>query len=230
MSLKTATVIKKNQLTKDIFEIIITPSKEFNFIAGQFITIKIEDKLPPCFRAYSICSSPKNKEILLCIKKIPKGRGSNWLFNLKIEDEINFLGPNGNFTFKNKKRNTFFIATGTGIAPFYSIIEDELLKGNKNKIYLLFGLKNEESIFYKTHFENLANQYKNFDFNLTLSQPKTDSWEGKTGRVTNLLKNISFDVDRTDFYICGLKDMIDSVKNLLIKKGISEKSIYFEEY
>jgi ferredoxin-NADP reductase len=232
--MEIAVVLENTPLTNDVFELTLNPTSTISFFAGQFINIKIADSESPCFRAYSIASSPADAQnIKLCIKVVDGGRGSNWLKKLKIGDTIDFVGPVGNFLLHSSQdREVFFVATGTGIAPFKSMIEDQLLaKQNSNqKMTLLFGLRQMKDIFYEDEFKNLANKHKNFEFQLALSQPEDSTYDGKTGRVTNFLEEIPFDPNKSDFYICGVKNMIESVKDLLLNKGVDEKSIYFEEY
>ncbi len=229
--MKKATLQKHIDLTDDVFELVFEAETPFTFNAGQFVTIKIDDKVPPCFRAYSIASSPlaETTEFRLCVKLMPGGRGSNWLNNLKEGDQINFIGPNGYFTFKDTAKKVIFIATGTGVAPFTSMIEDQLNKGNGQKLELLFGVRHMKDVFYAEWLEKLKNK-GDFDYTITLSQPEDESWQGSKGRVTEALKTHNFDPANTMFYICGLKDMIDSVTAILKEKGVPEDSIHFEKY
>src|SRR3989338_3958 len=208
MPLNKAKIIEQIKLTEDVFEIKLETVTPFNFQAGQFITIKVADKTPPCFRAYSIKSAPEEngKNLEICYKFLPGGRGSTWLRALKSNDTIEFLGPSGKFTYKGEKNKNLFVATGTGVAPFNAIIENELKKGNKKPLHLLFGVRHIKDIFYKNFFENLAKKYTNFRFDLTLSRPETEKWQGLNGRVTKILEAMQIDTKNTEVYICGLKD------------------------
>lgn len=236
MKLNKAILKEKTQLTESIVELTFKTEKEFNYKAGQFITIKIcDNEASPCFRAYSLASAPKNSSMKnqgfkLCIKIIEGGRGSNWICGLNIGDSVEFMGPNGKFTFHKTDKKILFVAVGTGIAPFKAIVEDELKNGNKNEMQLLFGLRHIKNIFYKKYFEKLAKEYENFDFTITLSQPENESWNGEKGRVTDILKNKNIDTKNTKIYICGLKAMVEDVEKLLLKKSVPERQIYFEKY
>ncbi len=230
--LKKAILTEKTALTYDVIELTFKTEEGFAYKAGQFITIKINDKVPPCFRAYSIASKPASDNTFkLCIKVVPEGRGSNWLNNLEINNEIEFLGPSGNFVFSSKPdQEVLFIATGTGVAPFLAMIEDEISKGNKQKMHLLFGVRHNKDIFYEEEFKKLAAENENFRFDLTLSQPEDPNWQGHTGRVTNFLEQHIEHKEKTRVYICGLKDMIEAVTNLLKAKGFTDEQIHFEKY
>ena len=226
-----ATVLKKEFVNNDVFLLTIKCETVFSFIAGQFITIKINDhNNTPCFRSYSISSAPTKDNILeICIKKIKNGRGSTWLSNLKNNDKIQLIGPSGNMIFKQSNSTSIFIATGTGVAPFKSIITDELQKGNKTNLHLIFGLRHIKDIFYKEFFEKLEKQYLNFKFTITLSRPEDKKWNQKIGRVTKHLEEFNLPT-KSNYYICGLKTMIESVLDVLDSKKISRKNVHFEKF
>jgi ferredoxin-NADP reductase len=227
-----AKIINNKDLTHNVFQLDLKSSEEIEFEAGQFITIKIEDNTPPCFRAYSInCCPQKDKnQFNLCIKIVENGRGSNWLKSLKPGDEFIFIGPNGKFTFVTPpSKSALFIATGTGLAPLKSMIEDQLGKGNTQKMHLIFGVRHKEDIFYQELLKNLSEKHSNFTYSITLSKPE-EEWEGDKGRVTTILEKTNIDPNGTEVYICGLNDMIDSIKQLLTEKGMSEENIHAEKY
>ena len=118
MPLNTAALKSRQQLTYDIIEVTFETQGPFTFTAGQFVTFKVADKMPPCFRAYSISSIPKQNGNIFetCLKIIPNGRGSTWLNSLKIGDKVEFMGPNGNLAFRTQQGKTaIFIATGTDL-------------------------------------------------------------------------------------------------------------------
>lgn len=232
MALKTAIVKEKIDLTDDVIELKFKTNDPFNFIAGQFITIKINDQSPtPCFRAYSISSAPNSNTFEICVKVVGSGRGSNWLKSLKKDDKIEFIGPNGKFTFaKDPSKEILFIGTGTGIAPLKSMIESQLSKGNTQKMYLLFGVRHIKDIIYKEFFENLSTRNPNFTFSITLSQPESPDWQGHIGRVTSVLETMELPAKKIEVYICGLTPMIESVNELLSKKQIPKEAIHFEKY
>ncbi|MDA1060864.1 MAG: FAD-dependent oxidoreductase [bacterium] len=229
---RVAKLSKKFQFTNDVVELHFESEDLFEFEAGQFVTFIVKDQVPPCFRAYSISTCPEKNShhFATCLKVIEGGRGSNWLNNLKIGDELNFIGPSGNFIFQNPEKKAFFITTGTGITPFCSMIIDQLQKGNKNNIHLLFGLRHIKHIFYKELLDELSEKYSNFSYQITLSRPEDESWDGSIGRVTKILEEIDIDTQNTDYYICGLKAMIDEVEEILKKKGVPETSMHVEKY
>jgi len=214
------------ELTRKVykFSFSIVEDLEFEFQAGQFISIVVAENVK---RYYSIASVPGEKFLELIVGTSPGGPGSIFFEKIKVGDVVDVLGPLGKFVYQSSGA-ALFIATGTGIAPFASIIKDELKKGNQKKIELLFGVRHQQDIFLKDELDELEGKYPNFTYNLTLSRPD-ESWKGKEGRVTAHDGIILHSIDR-DFYICGLKEMIEDVKAMLIGAGVDEKRIFVEMY
>ena len=238
MPLQKAALIKKTYLAEGTIQLDFETEASFEFQAGQFISIKVEDNSSsPCIRGYSIASYPhsdnQNKAFSLCVKLVENGRGSNWLNSLKEGQEIQFLGPNGKFLFNPNpdSKNILFIATGTGIAPLKTMIEDQLLnKNNQNKFHLLFGVRYIKEIFYQDVFQKLADKFSNFTYEITISRPEKEDWSGNKGRVTALLENLKIDTTNTEAYLCGLKYMLTEVTSILESKGLSPDKVHSEQY
>lgn len=235
MPLQTAKLLKKTNLTSDVFELSFEPTAEFSFQAGQFISIKIMDNpVSPVIRGYSISSRPipSSSNFELCVKIVENGRGSNWLNSLKPNDEIQFLGPTGKFIFDENFTGThLFIGTGTGISPLKAMIEDQLLNRNTaKKLHLLFGVRYINGVFYEEIFKKLAEKFSNFTYEITISRPEKEDYTGKKGRVTDILRNKNFDPNSTKAYLCGLKDMIVEVSSILEQKELTKEQILFEQY
>lgn len=222
-------------LAEDTYDFIFTSEEPLQFAAGQFLYVTVTDgQQPPLNRAYSICSAPHQSEIKLCIKIVAGGRATNWFLTLEEGAEIECLAPLGHFTFKNDSpREALLIATGTGIAPLNSMIEEQLHNGDQRKLTLIFGLRHISHLFYEEHFAALKTKYPNFEYFYTLSKPENESWQGEIGRVTEWLnKNFDQRFEKTalDTYICGLGDMVQDVQKLLAEKGVPKENVHFERY
>jgi ferredoxin-NADP reductase len=164
---------------------------------------------------------------------VEDGAGSPFLFQLKPGDEVEMEEPLGYFTLRHPGHRSVFIATGTGIAPFRSMLLEHLPK-TQPRITLLFGARNEEDLLYRDELEHLAAQYESFLFIPTITRP-TESWTGRAGRVQEHLDEAlaipSYEDPSTlDIYICGLKEMVDDVRAELEKRGFDHKQIIYEKY
>jgi len=118
------------------------------------------------------------------------------------------------------------VATGAGIAPIMSIINNQLdKKQNTQKIILLFGVRSQEDIFFVNYLEKL-NKYLNFSYQITLSRPdENGEWTGLRGRVTD---HIEGDFVGHQIYLCGNATMVKDVREILINKKVEPKQIHFE--
>lgn len=219
------------QLTEDVRELTfkIQSPEGWDFKSGQYIQFFCprDDNPKPIARMYSICSTPTEKGVAKIVYNYVGGPGTRFLQALKVGQEVDFKGPFGHFTLKqDSTRDAVFISTGTGIAPFKAMLEEELAKGNKRNFVILWGLRHKTDVYYKEEFEALAKQYPNFKFYLTLSQEPT--WDGMHGRVTSHIKTIFKSVDNIEVYLCGSDAMIKDITEQL--KSIGECPILREKY
>jgi ferredoxin-NADP reductase len=206
----------------------------FGFVPGQWLSVKANTPDgEEITRAYSIASPPSaNGNIAFCLNRVLEGFMSNHLCSLSEGAKISFQGPFGDFTLRPPLRDTVFIATGTGIAPFRSMLHWLLADADRHQgreFHLLFGARFEQDIYYREEFEQFAAQHANFHFRPTLSRA-TDNWKGLHGYVQRHLGEIVG--MRTDMhaYICGLDKMVKANRDLLKSLGWDRTSIRYEKY
>jgi ferredoxin-NADP reductase len=213
----------------------------FEFKAGQFVTmdLPISEKRLKRWRSYSIASMPTlpASDILeFCIVRSDTGAGTKYLFEeATIGTNIRFKAPDGNFVLTEERiaeKNLVFICTGTGVAPFRSMIHDILNRQLPyKKLHLIFGTRTEEGILYRNEFEDLQSKYPNFKYDVVLSRPKP-SWEGRRGYVHQVyMEDYPNPSAEMDFWICGWSKMIDeAVEHLLLDLKCVKSQIHYELY
>ncbi len=227
----------------------------FEFRAGQYATLGLDigDEFVP--RAYSIASSPYERTYLeLYINVIEQGQLTPSLFNLRHGDEVCYMGPKGVFTLaKSKAPHLLLCATGTGLAPYVSMlrtlgIEQSRGKPHGRMITLAHGVRYTADLGYRWELDGLS---RHKEFNL-LYLPTASRWQEDRhwmprvgrGRVTALLEGATPDIlpegldadevqtryppGSTAVYLCGNPDMITDARSILSSKGYEE--IYTEEY
>ena len=212
------------------FKLAFEPGTHFDFMAGQFVNIIIPSPEKTFKRPYSIASSPTWSGYLdICWKKVPGGPATEYLWTLKTGDKLEIQGPLGRFTTPDPlPQKIIFISTGTGIAPFRSMMHKLLETHAKIEIVNIFGNRYEEDVLYKEEFEALEKKYPNFRNIFTISRPK--NWTGETDYVQFMLKkHVPYDPD-TFIYICGLSAMIQEVEKIAAEQGFSKEQIHFEKY
>lgn len=208
---------------------LVTP-REITFLPGQTVMLQVA---PGVNRSMSIASPPaENTSILVAHDVSPMGPYSQWTINARVGDEMNFIGPLGVFVLDAASpRKKVFVATGTGIAPFRSMILDvfanrESRIGNR-ELSLYWGLRHEDDIYWQDEFATLAAKHSNFHFHLTLSQPE-GSWQGAHGRVTDHVFGMERNLANSDFYLCGNRAMVEEVRNGLLARNVPKEQIKAE--
>ena len=198
------------------------------FRPGQFVSLTETLHGKPITRAYSIASAPDGNRFELCLNRVQEGIFSPYLFELNPGDTVNMQPPLGGFVLRESGRDVILVATGTGIAPFRSILLAHLTADPRH-FTLIFGVRYEHTLMYRVDFERLERDHPNFRFWPTLSRPDS-RWTGRTGHVQpHLLEAIGERRD-LDVYVCGLKAMVDDVRVLLKKMGFDRKQIIYEKY
>ena len=229
------TCTQNEKIASDIYEIKFTKPDGFEFQAGQFLLldtplIESPDDIQP--RAYSIASSPDEEELLFAMKMIPNGRASRWIQEvLEPGVRTEMKGPFGPFVLDQENPKEYvLVCTSTGVAPFRSQLMTVLAAGETRRIDLIFGVRNEEDLFWTEAFESLAKLYDNFYVHLALSNP-SDEWKGHKGRVQTLVPQIISDFSNKNVYVCGNPDMTKEVKGLCLDEwGIEKKDLHVEGY
>ena len=205
----------------------------FDFIPGQFVTLDlpIHEKANKRWRSYSIASWPDGTNVFeLIIVLDEKGAGTNYIFHeVIVGSELVFRGAQGVFTLKEPlDKDLYLICTGTGIAPFRSMVHDIKNKSTPHKnITLIFGCRTKDSLLYYNEMKELAASLPGFNYIPTLSR---EEWEGRTGYVHNIYEELCSDKKPAAFMLCGWRGMIDEAKQKILDMGYDAKDIHVEIY
>lgn len=215
------------------FKLTFEPGVHFDFDPGQFVNIIAQppssDK--PIKRPYSIDSPPYEKGYIdLVWKRVEGGVMTNYLMTLKEGEKLTVQGPLGRFGLKKEPlpKRLAFVATGTGIAPFRSIIKQLFKEGTDRDVWLIFGNRYETDILYDEEWKDLAKEHSNFHYISTVSRPQ--KWTGEKDYVQKLLPKYLRTSQDTHLYICGLTNMITEVQNAALQMGFPKERIIFEKY
>jgi CDP-4-dehydro-6-deoxyglucose reductase len=228
-----ANVSRIRDLTQDVreLELILLKPKDISFTAGQFISFDVpKEGYPyPVTRPYSIASPPSiSDRVLLLFNLVQGGPGSTYLFGLREGDPVSFKGPAGSFTLREDgTKRILFVATGTGIAPFRSMILSQLERNSSQSLTLFWGVRSERDVYFQDEFQDLADRYPHALFVTTLSQAGPE-WTGARGRVSHLVQERVRSVRDLAVYLCGNGSMIEDVTSFIQGKGLCP--IYREKY
>lgn len=197
-------------------------------------------------RAYSMASYPEEEGIIMLNVRIatpppdkpdaPPGQMSSYIFNLKPGDKVTISGPYGEFFAKETDNEMVFIGGGAGMAPMRSHIFDQLLRLNsKRKISFWYGARSFREIFYKDHFDKLAEEHENFKWYVALSEPvPEDNWDGLTGFIHQVLYDEYLSKhpapEDCEYYICGPPMMNTAVTKMLEDLGVEPENIMMDDF
>ena len=202
---------------------------EARFVPGQFYSVTVRSGEDEVTRAYSIASPPGGDRFSFCANLVPDGRLSPHLFAMNEGDAMEYKGPYGAFILRPDPAPTIFVATGTGIAPFRSMLLAQLESRPAQQFTLVFGVRHEEGILYHDEFLELARTYTNLHYMPTLTRPQI-TWKGLVGRVQPHVLRVADGRPDVDVYICGLREMVDDMRAQLKALGLDRKRIIYEKY
>lgn len=229
-------------------------ANDFKYKAGQYLTLRFVIDGQDVRRAYSMSSSPLEKQIAVTVKRVKDGLVSNHIPDeLKAGSEVHVMPPQGRFVVKTdgeQRRDYYLIGAGSGITPLMSILKTVLEEEPKSMVNLLYGSRDEESIIFKKQLEELESRYAG-QLNVvnTLSKPMRKkagglasfftrgkvTWEGYTGRINqnkmvDFLETYPQQAPIAEYYICGPGTMIDTAESFLESRGVDKQNIHTERF
>lgn len=204
------------------------------FLAGQYLTLMVEIDGIRTSRAYSISSSPTQTAYYdLTIGRVENGFVSNYLLNeIKVGDTLMAGGPMGNFYYNPlfHSQKLVFLAGGTGITPFMSMIRMFTDQNANLQIYLLYGCRSLNDAQFLTDLNSRAALHPNFKYEMILSEPNAN-YHGRTGFIdANLIQELIGSPTDATFYLCGPSAMQKFCTEQLQSLGVTQRNIRREAF
>jgi len=207
-------LIDRRWLSKKTFEVKFSKPSSYIIQAGQRVRIYHQAMA----RDYTPISAPADPDIAFCIRKIDSGKFTPVLSTVDIGTRFDISKPDGYFTFKPSGRAPVFVATGTGIAPFCSMV-----RSGVTGFTLLHGVDNPRDLYYQAELEAAANRYIP-----CISRENQPAGASFNGRVTDYLRQ-HLPPAPYDFYLCGRREMIREV-TWLVDERFSGSLVYSEQF
>jgi ferredoxin/flavodoxin---NADP+ reductase len=265
-SLYNATLTGREEINPQLIVVRVQPDGPlFPFTPGQFAVLGLlgsEPRVPEAAaeepapepdkvirRAYSIASSSVERQFLeFYLTLITTGQLSPRLFALRHGSRL-FLGAkaSGMFTLDRVPpgKAVLLVATGTGLAPYISMLRTMLIHETSRRFVVLHGARCSWDLGYRAELESLARLRPNFTYIPSITRPEQDPhFRGQTGRIQHLLETgvvenssgLPLDPARLDVFLCGNPEMIVQVRAMLQAKGFTADhgkhvgTIHVEEY
>lgn len=242
-----ATLLRRTNLTEDLYIFHIKPDDGVpDFKSGQYVVLGLAGEAkrpeggPPdpeevkpdkiIKRSYSIASSPDEKDALeFYIVTVNEGLLTPRLSLLNDGDRL-VCGPKivGTFTLDMvpEDSNLVLVATGTGLAPYISMVRTKSVWTPERKISILHGVRYSQDLAYKEELEQLAKDNPNFQYFPIISREDPE-WHGRRGYVQSFITEgtVPLDAAKDHVFVCGNPGMIEELETSLVgEKGYSVHS------
>ncbi len=217
-------ILKKISIAKDTIQVNLKRPNNFDFLAGQYIQLKIPklfyDDCKGSSRVFSIASSPLKKDELWVAFRNTQSGYKKTLLELTDKDELLIDGPYGFFTLpKNSEKRLIFIAGGVGITPFLSMIQYCFDVKKEYSILLVYCNKDKESTAYFEKLKELQNKIKNFNVVFHYGYLNEE-----------VISNNAQNKENISWFVVGPPAMMIYVENILLNLGVDSDDIYSEGF
>jgi NAD(P)H-flavin reductase len=228
-------LIKKVDETPEVLTVMFQPDDgvAMAFDPGMFIMISGIDSAGKRYvaRSFSIASDPAEAVMeLYIVKKSHAGTSiehTSHFVESKLGDRYYIKGPYGQFRFNPREnKKVLFVAGGTGLAPFISMLRQIKNTGTGNDVDLLYSIKYPTEIIRKAELEGYAKEI-GLKTTITVTRPAPDDgWSGEKGHIhEEMIKRHSPDVADRACYICGPVAFVKAIKEALISLGVKPERI-----
>ncbi|MDE2005075.1 MAG: ring-hydroxylating dioxygenase ferredoxin reductase family protein [Rhodospirillales bacterium] len=197
------------------------------FLPGQYVNLTVpgtEER-----RSYSFSSPAGASRVSFLVRDIPRGVMSTWLREQAAPGTAMALaGPSGSFYLRDVTRPVLFLAGGTGLAPFLSMLARLATTGAAQPVHLVYGVTNDADLVGLAALEEFAARLPAFTFATCVADP--GSAHPRKGYVTDHLTPAQLHGGALDVYLCGPPAMVEAVRGWLAAQGIAPANFYYEKF
>ena len=210
------------------FTLQMDDRSSLGFLPGQYVNVSVPGTDQA--RSFSFATGPGADELGFLIRNTDYGVLTTYLRDrAKVGDQVEFNGPLGSFYLRKIERAVLFLAGGTGLAPFLSMLHKiERDGGSEHPIHLIFGVTNDSDLVGIEELEGYAERLPNFTFRCVVAADQ--STYPHKGFVTHHMQPEHLNDGLVDIYLCGPPPMVDAVRKHLADQGIQPASFYYEKF
>lgn len=230
-------VVSVEGLTHDIRRLVLSLDTPMTFYAGQYADITLPDG--NVTRSFSMGNPPSEQsQVSFIIKCYPGGRFSSCLHGtLEPGQRLPVRGPYGTCFRRQNRDETplLLVGGGSGMAPLWSILEDQIACAPHRKIRFFYGARTRKDLFWLNEIEAMTSRLPDFRFIPALSAATKDcAWDGgEQGLIHDVLRRTLAAEglgDGADAYACGPPPMIDAAIPVLQLAGVEPERIFFDKF
>jgi benzoate/toluate 1,2-dioxygenase reductase subunit len=214
------------RLSETAMTVTVDAPTGFGFLPGQYVNIRVPGTMAQ--RSYSFTSVPGEVALSFLIRDIPAGVMSSWLRSAVPGAMLDMTGPAGAFYLREIRRPALFLAGGTGVAPFLSMLGRLAETGTPYPIHMVYGVTNDADL---VEVETLADYVTRIDgFTYTTCVAAPSSSYPRKGYVTDHLTPDALNRGDADIYLCGPPAMVDAVSQWLRQRNATPANFHYEKF
>ncbi|MCP3656824.1 MAG: ring-hydroxylating dioxygenase ferredoxin reductase family protein [Herbaspirillum sp.] len=196
------------------------------FLPGQYVNIGVPGSEQ--HRSYSFSSASGAGRMTFLIKNVPGGLMSSWLAAAAPGADLEMTGPLGSFYLRAVTRPLLFLAGGTGLAPFLSMLEELARQGTSQPVHMIYGVTRDQDLVQVERLQDYALRVPGFTFTTCVADPATT--HERQGYVTQHMPAQALHNGNVDVYLCGPPPMVDAVQKHFKTEGITPASFHYEKF
>jgi benzoate/toluate 1,2-dioxygenase reductase subunit len=210
------------------FSIRLDNPSGLGFLPGQYVNLQIPNTDQT--RSYSFSSGPQAEEVTFLLRNTPTGALPTYLRGSgQVGDRIELKGPLGSFYLRPVQRPVLFLAGGTGLAPFLSMLHKLMVSGGAEQpIHLIFGVTNDADLVKLDVLDSYVDKLPGFSYACCVAD-ESSSHPNK-GYVTRYVEPQHLNGGDVDVYLCGPPPMVDAVRGFLSAQNVAPTNFYFEKF
>ena len=221
------TIASVERLSESTIRFSVDLDSPVGFLPGQYVKVEIPGTQHA--RAYSFSSAPGSAQASFVERNVPQGRmSSNLTGQAQAGQAIGMAGPYGSFYLRDVVRPVLFLAGGTGIAPFLSMLEALAAQGSAHPVRMVFGVTNDHDLVALAQLDDLAARLPGFEYRTCVANP--DSGHARKGYVTSHIEPTWLNGGDADVYLCGPVPMVEAVRSWLDASGQAPKNFHYEKF
>lgn len=196
------------------------------FLPGQYVNLCVPGTEQR--RSYSFSSAPGADGLSFLVRDIPAGLMSGWLREAQAGVAMEFTGPSGTFYLRDVARPVLFLAGGTGLAPFLSMLGRLVETGCDQPVRLVYGVTNDADLVGLAELDAYASRLPAFSYVTTVAAE--GSAHPRKGYVTAHVDPAWLNGAEVDIYLCGPPPMVDAVRGWLSAQGVTPAAFHTEKF
>jgi benzoate/toluate 1,2-dioxygenase reductase subunit len=220
-----AEVMTVELVATEIMRLEVQTDEDVNFEPGQYVRIRPLDS--SITRSYSMANLPGINRLEFFIRLVAGGEFSEWLVGAKAGDLIELSKPRGSFFLRDEDRPRLFVAGGTGIAPFLSMLRFIASKKSTQPTTMLIGARSSEHLIAKNELSELMAKIP--QLKLEVATETGADCACHTGYATDLISTLNLDPD-TRVYLCGPPPMVEAGRIAAESAGQNRADVLCERF